>query len=284
MMATVCFLGYSSLSMAQPMAAKDSSEDKNNSSMPMNQNMPHQMGLSSTKTTLPVSDGSAPGNYDDYGVSLRIHDDPLMAKVQLEKLEAARTNHGEHFQDWDGRIWAGYNLNKLWLRTEGTITKGKTEEGNAELLWGHAISPFWDSMLGFSRDLASGPSRNWLALGVQGVAPYEFETEATLYLGPSGRTAFRFKTSQEWLFTQRLILTPELEMNFYGKNDPSHNLGSGLSDGAISLRLRYEVSRKFAPYVGVKSQRTFGKTASMAEAEGASVSQQSLVAGIKVWF
>lgn len=279
-------LGYSSLSFAQTMSDMPMKDHSSMShSMPMaGQKMPHMMTPPASNAKLPVSDGAAPGNYDDYGVSLRIHDDPLVAKVQLDKLETARSNQGDRYQSWDGRIWAGYNMNKLWLRSEGTLSKGKTEEGNVELLWGHAISPFWDSILGFSRNLATGPSRNWLALGVQGVAPYEFETEATLYLGPSGRTAFRLKTSQDWLFTQRLILTPELEMSFYGKNDPSYSLGSGLSDAAIGLRLRYEVSRKFAPYIGVSTKRSFGNTASMAKAEGLAVSQQSLIAGVRVWF
>lgn len=234
--------------------------------------------------SLPTSDGAAPKGYDAYDVSLRIHDDPLLAKLQLDNLETAHSGDGANSQRWDGRFWIGHNLNKLWIRSEGSRSKGRIEEGDVEALWGHAVSPFWNLMVGVRHDLGTGPTRNWASFGFQGIAPYEFEFEATAYAGPSGRTAFRLKTSQDWLFTQKLILTPELDLNAYGRADPRRDLGAGVSDAALSFRLRYEFSRKFAPYIGYSWVRTFGATAGMARAAGRPVFDRQILMGVRVWF
>ncbi|EQD70574.1 Copper resistance B precursor, partial [mine drainage metagenome] len=127
---------------------------------------------------------------------------------------------------------------------------------------------FWDSTLGVRHDFGNGPGRNWAAFGVQGLAPYWFDIEATGYVGAGGRTAARFKAEYELLITQRLILQPEFEANLYGKPDPAWRLGSGLSDASLGLRLRYEIRREFAPYIGVVWQRVFGGTADLRRAEG----------------
>lgn len=234
--------------------------------------------------SLPTSDGAAPKGYDAYGVALRIHDDPLMAKLQIDNLENVHSSNGANSQQWDGRFWVGHNLDKLWIRSEGSRAKGNIEEGDVEALWGHAVSPFWNLMAGVRHDLGIGPTRNWAALGFQGIAPYEFEFEATVYAGPSGRSAFRLKTAQDWLFTQKLILTPEMGMNAYGRADPGRDLGAGVSDASLTFRLRYEFSRKFSPYIGYGWVRKFGTTADMARAAGAKASETRWVAGVRIWF
>jgi len=234
--------------------------------------------------SLPTSDGAAPKDYDAYGVTLRMHDDPLLTKVQIENLESVHSSDGANSQQWDGRFWVGHNLDKLWIRSEGSRSKGRIEEGDVEALWGHAVSPFWNLMLGMRHDLGTGPTRNWAAFGFQGITPYEFEFETTAYAGPSGRTALRLKTSQDWLFTQKLILTPGLDMNAYGRADPQRDLGAGVSDASLSFRLRYEFSRKFAPYVGYSWVHKFGATASMARAAGRPVSDRQILMGVRVWF
>ncbi len=234
--------------------------------------------------TLPRSDGAAPGDYASYGVTLKLDDDPLLVKFQLDNLETVHSSRGGNAQQWDGRFWIGGDLDKLWIRSEGSRSQGRIEEGNIEALWGHAIGPFWDAMLGVRHDIGIGPTRNWIALGIQGIAPYKFEFEATVYAGPSGRSAFRLKTSQDWLFTQRLILTPEFEFNAYGRRDPQRDLGAGISDASLSLRLRYEFSRKFAPYIGYSWVRSLGGTARLARAIGKPVSDRLILAGVRVWF
>ncbi len=254
--------------------------------MAMPMDMKHGKAISKAPPigSLPSTDGAAPKGYDAYGVALRIHDDPLLAKVQIDNLESAHSSDGANAQQWDGRFWVGHNLNKLWIRSEGSRSQGRIEEGDVEALWGHAVSPFWNLMVGVRHDLGSGPTRNWAAFGFQGIAPYEFEFEATAYAGPSGRTAFRLKTSQEWLFTQKLILTPELDLNAYGRADPRRDLGAGVSDASLSFRLRYEFSRKFAPYIGYAWVRKFGATANMARAAGRPVSERQILMGVRVWF
>ena len=240
---------------------------------------------------LPTSDGAAPGDYADYGITLtKMHGDPLLASLQLDQFESVHTyaSHndgaGSNTVAWDGRFWLGRDIDKLWLRSEGDHGRGGVSDGDVEAFWGHAIAPFWDVMAGMRHDLGDGPTRNWAALGVQGVAPYEFETEATFYLGPSGRSAFRLKASQDWLFTQKLILMPEVDLNAYGRSDRERDIGAGISDVSLGLRLRYEIVRKFAPYVGVNWVRKIGVTANYARDNDQPVLERQLVAGARIWF
>ena len=262
------------------------------------QNMPGMSGMSTPMDmdhgkvmsrpppigSLPSSDGAAPKGYAAYGVTLHMHDDPLLTRLQFDHLETAHGSDGANSQQWDGRFWVGHDLDKLWLRSEGTRSKGRIEEGDVEALWGHAISPFWNLMAGMRHDLGTGPTRNWAAFGFQGIAPYEFEFEATAYAGPAGRSALRLKTSQDWLFTQNLILTPELDLNAYGRADPRRDLGAGVADASLGFRLRYEFSRKFAPYVGYAWVRQFGATAAMTRTAGRPVFERQILMGVRMWF
>ncbi|MEO6146687.1 MAG: copper resistance protein B, partial [Sulfuriferula sp.] len=137
--------------------------------------------------SLPSSDGSAGKSYAAYGIdmdSMHMEDDPLIAKLLLDKLEYV---HGKHdSMVWDGRFRFGHDLNQLWIRSEGQQAKGKIQDAEAELLWGHTFSPFWTVMTGVRHDFGTGPSRDWAALGIQGLAPYKFDVEATAYLGAAG--------------------------------------------------------------------------------------------------
>ena len=133
-------------------------------------------------------------------------------------------------------------------------------------------------------DNGSGPDRNWLAFGVQGLAPYWFNVDATGYLGDQGRSALRLSASYELLLTQRVVLQPQLELNAYGKDDPARGIGSGLSDATAGLRLRYDISRQFSPYIGVEWSGRFGRTGDFAQASGERRDTTDLVAGVHFWF
>lgn len=235
--------------------------------------------------SLPRSDGSAPYSYAHYGMMAMedMNDDPLISKIMLDQLEYVHGQNGWKTA-WDGRARIGYNLNQLWIRSEGQYAHGKTQDADAELLWGHAVAPYWNTMAGVRHDFGGGPSRDWAAFGIQGLAPYLFYVEATAYIGPSGRTAARLKSDYDLLLTQRLILTPELEANLYGRSDPARNLGSGLSDASLGLRLRYEIRRWFAPYVGIAWSRKFGTTASYARRDHEPVLDHQFMAGVRFWF
>ena len=210
-------------------------------------------------------------------------DNPRFGKVLINQLEATRAD-GITGQAWDAYAWYGGDFNRLLLRSEGARSAGQLQEGDIEALWSHAIATFWDSTLGVRHDFGAGPARDWVAFGVQGIAPYWFNLEATGYVGSGGRTAARLKAEYELLFTQRLILQPEFEANLYGRSDPARRLGSGLSDASLGLRLRYEIRREFAPYIGVVWQRVFGGTADFRRAENKSVFERQIVAGVRVWF
>lgn len=212
-----------------------------------------------------------------------MEDDPLLYKVMINQLEL-RDASGSNPRVWDIQGWLGKDLDKLWIKTEGEYVNGNAEEAELQLLYSRAIAPFWDLQAGWRRDIRPKPNRDWLALGIQGVAPYFFEMDAALFVGESGRTALRLDAEYELLFTQRLILTPEIEMNFYGKDDPEVNTGSGLSDLSVGLRLRYEIRREFAPYVGIHWSKKHGDTADYARAEGERVEDAQFVLGVRAWF
>jgi copper resistance protein B len=202
--------------------------------------------------------------------------------IFIENLEGVNGNHNGGA--WDVQGWYGGDFNKLWVKSEGQTLADRTTDSKVEALWAHAILPFWDTQVGMRYDFSGGPSREWLAFGVQGISPYWFDIEATGYVSDAGHTAARLKTEYDLYLTQRLILKPEIELNAYGKADPERQIGAGLSDGQVELRLRYEFTRAFAPYVGFVWDRKFGATATYARREGDSAIDHRLVAGLQFFF
>ena len=146
------------------------------------------------------------------------------------------------------------------------------------------MAAYWDTQLGVRHDGGEGPSRSWLAFGVQGLAPYWFEVDAAVYVGDAGRTALRLEAEYELLLTQKLILQPRVEANLYGKRDAERGLGAGLSDLTAGVRLRYEIRREFAPYVGIEWAGKFGRTADYAQAAGEDAKETRFVAGLRFWY
>ena len=216
--------------------------------------------------------------------SLHMADEHIFASVLVDRLEWTKGNES-NAASYEAQAWIGNAFNKFVIKAEGEVEKGKVPEARTELLWGHAISTYWDTQLGVRNDAGYGrPARNWLAFGVQGLAPYWFELEATGYVGTEGRTALRLSGEYDFLLTQRLILQPRLEASLYGKNDPETGIGSGLSSGAVGLRLRYEFSRQFAPYIGIERSQSFGNTANMVRASGGRSGETRFVAGVRMWF
>ena len=213
---------------------------------------------------------------------MEMNDAAALGKLLVDQLEW-REGDGMSGPAWDAQAWYGTDFNKLWLKTEGMRLGSTTEDARAELLWDRIFSPWWSAQAGARHYFGTGPSRNWLAVGVQGLAPYFFAIEATAYVGDAGRTAARFRAEYELLFAQRLILQPELEVNAYGKDDPERQIGAGFSDVQLGLRLRYEFHRELAPYLGVAWLRRLGKTADLVSASGQDPSVLQVVAGIRFW-
>lgn len=203
--------------------------------------------------------------------------------VQFNRLEAWDADHGSG-QAWEGSAWIGGDLNRLWLLGEGERVDGRTEASDLEVMYGRSISPWWDVLVGVKQDFRPADSQTWTALGVQGMAPYKFEFAATAYLGESGHAAATVEVEYELLLTNRLILQPLVELSFNAKDDPQRGTGSGLSKAEAGLRLRYEMNRQFAPYVGVVHERVFGGTADYHRAEDEAVRDTRFVLGIRFWF
>jgi copper resistance protein B len=222
-------------------------------------------------------------SYKEMAAMMQMDDSHRFGKVMLDQLEWRDAHEGDTLA-WEAQGWYGGDYNKLWIKTEGERIKGKTVESSADILLDRVITRWWDLQAGARQDFGKGPARTWLALGLQGLAPYWVDAEATLYVGEEGRTAVRLKASWDLLLTQRLILQPYSEINLYGKSDPKRQVGSGVSDLEISFRLRYEVRREIAPYVGVGWFRSFGETAQLARSAGEGTDEVQLVAGLHVWF
>ena len=214
---------------------------------------------------------------------LRMADEHNFSSLLVDNLEAVRTRKNT-FTAYDLQAWFGRDYDRAVLKAEGEVDGGRLEDARTELLWGHAVAAYWNTQLGVRYDSGENPDRKWLAFGIQGLAPYWFEVDAAVYVGEQGRTALRLDAEYELLLTQRLILQPKIETNFYGKADAARGLGSGLSDAAVALRLRYEIRREFAPYVGIERARKFGGTADRARTAGKDADETRLVAGLRFWF
>jgi copper resistance protein B len=210
-------------------------------------------------------------------------DDPLLTMLVVEQLEIRETD-GDNPLVWDAEGWLGKDLHKLWIKTDGEYVDERVEEMELQLLYSRAVAPYWDLQLGWRRDIRPTPERDWMAFGLKGLAPYFFDIDASLFVGESGRTAARLKAEYEVMLTQRLILAPEVELNLHGKDDSDTETGSGFSDIEAGLRLRYEVRREFAPYIGLNWARLYGNTADFAREEGEDVDDLQMVLGVRFWF
>ncbi|MCX4220275.1 copper resistance protein B [Pseudomonas sp. MCal1] len=213
----------------------------------------------------------------------QVHDSAINTYFLADKLEWQDADDASTLA-WDLSGWIGGDIDRLWLRSEGERSNGKTEDAEIQALWGHAISPWWDVVSGVRQDFKPGAPQTWAAFGLQGMALYNFEAEATAFLGENGQSAVRLEGDYDILLTNRLILQPTVELNVYGKNDPQRGIGSGLSNPEVGLRLRYEIRREFAPYIGVTWNRSYGNTADYAREEGEDRSEARLVLGVRLWF
>ena len=186
---------------------------------------------------------------------------------------------------WEGEGWYGGDIHRLTVKSEGETAFGEgVEAAEAQLLYSRAIGPYFNAQAGIRQDFGHGPDRTHVVIGFEGLAPYWFEVEGALFLSDKGDLTARIGSSYDQRITQRLIVQPLAEMNFAAQDVPESAIGAGLSDIEIGLRLRYEIVREFAPYVGVEWARKVGGTARYARADGDDADSVSLVAGIKLWF
>jgi len=255
------------------------------------------MDMSSEQAVQQVSGqgGSAPADARDphaysngYGfgedtIKLKLADEKSFASLLANRFESVNDGNN-NWLTYDIQAWYGRDYDRLVVKAEGDADNGKLQESITELLWSHSIASFWDGQLGIRYDDGEDPSQSWLAVGVQGLAPYWFEVDVTAYVGDNGRSALAVEAEYELLITQKWILQPRFEAGLNGKDDPVRGQGTGLTDMSLGIRLRYEIRREFAPYVGVEWAGTYGGTADYARAAGQDVSDTRLVAGLRFWF
>jgi copper resistance protein B len=209
-----------------------------------------------------------------------MQDNGAQSMVLVDQLEVFHGRDGDG-QAWDAEAWYGTDINKLWLRSEGSSDVDHGDDADLEALWSHATSAFWNTQTGVRQDVGTGSHRTWAALGMQGLAPYWFDMEVTGYVSTDGYTAARVRAEYDVLFTQRWVLQPEFETNLYGKDDAP---GSDVSDTQLSLRLRYDITRQFAPYVGVVWIHRFGEAASGIDPHREPAFDTQIVIGLHAWF
>lgn len=168
---------------------------------------------------------------------------------------------------WDLDGWIGTDENKLWVKSEGENADGMTEQAGLWALYSRNIATFWDVQGGVRHDTRPR-STSYAVFGVNGLAPYFFETEAHLFISVEGDVSARLREENDFLVTQRLILQPYAEINLFAQDVPEQDTGAGISSGEIGLQTRYELTRKFAPYIDVRYERKFGETSSIAKNNG----------------
>ena len=237
----------------------------------------------STTPIPPVTDEDRAGAFpqDLHGHS--VHDRAINHYVLFDQLEwqfSGDTKGGI----WDIKSWIGGDMNRVWIHSEGASDGSSLEEAEVHVTYGRSFSRWWDVVAGVRQDFRPGPGQTWATVGLQGLAPQWFEIQATLYVGESATTMARFEAEYELLITNRLVLQPLVELNLYGKSIPERGIGAGLSAAETGLRLRYEVRREFAPYVGLVWHREFGGTADFSREAGQDVGGWRLAAGFRTWF
>ncbi|QYJ00700.1 copper resistance protein B [Thalassovita mediterranea] len=215
---------------------------------------------------------------------LSSHGDLRTSYLQAERFEL-QSFDDEDVLLLDGNAWIGGDINKLWFKTELEYLpdEGELEEAEVQALWSRAISSYFDLQLGVRQDFEP-LGRTHAVAGVQGLAPYLFEVDAAAFLSADGDLTSRIETEYELLLTQRLILQPRAEMEFSAQDIPELETGAGLVSLSAGLRLRYEIKREFAPYIGVEYQRSFGDTADYIEAAGGEADATAFLIGIRAWY
>lgn len=211
------------------------------------------------------------------------HGSMTTGRVLAERLEA-RIRRGTDAYLWDISGWYGTSLDKVVFKTEGEGEfGGSVDDAEMQLLWGHAIGPFVDLQAGARLDVEPD-TRAYLAVGVAGLAPYMIHFEAAAFVSDQGDVTARIEAEHDLKFTQRLILQPRVEAELSAQDIPERGVGAGLSKIEVGARLRYEIAREFAPYLGVEYEAAAGETADYIRAAGDDPSGVAVILGLRLWF
>jgi len=213
----------------------------------------------------------------------REHGGAIVSTLMLDRAEL-QFSDGESVFHWEGEGWIGGDIHRFVFKTEGEANEDDVERAEVQALYSRAIGPYFDLQAGVRYDIEPSPDRAYAVIGFEGVAPYWFETTGAVFVSDEGELSARFEGSYDARLTQRFILQPSAEINVSAEDVPELGLGAGLTDIELGLRMRYDITRTFAPYVGVSYETKLGDTADHARADGEDVSDTRLVFGVRARF
>jgi len=212
-----------------------------------------------------------------------MNDDPLLTFFKADQFEIRDSDEG-NLLVWELDAWLGKDLNKFWIKVTGESVDGDVESQEIDLLYSKAVNAYWDLQMGLRTDIEASPKENWIGVGLMGIAPYTIEMDMSAFTNKDGIINLRLQAEYEYMFSQRLVLVPEIELNAYTDNDDALGISSGLANIEIGLRLSYEIIREFAPYIGINYEAALGSTADKIKAGGGNASETQLLLGVRAWF
>lgn len=239
------------------------------------------IGYAITAALLAMALLAAPASArQESGLTMDFTDDDLFTYL---KAEVDYTSENDGQLRWDAEGWLGGDYQKLWLLSQGERTDGELEDAQVQLLYGRYLATFWDWRLGLRHDFEP-TSLSYAVLGIKGLAPYRFDTDASLYLSEDGDLSLGFEVEFDVLITQRLVAQPYLDLELFAQDVPELGKGAGLSELSAGLRMRYEIKREFAPYVDIGYTRLPGETGRRARAAGGDAEELAVRAGLRLWY
>ena len=218
----------------------------------------------------------------DTGSKISLADEIYFTGLWVDRFEYVES-HDIDATEFEGHAWIGDSYNRFLLRSEFEIENDSVETAEVDLLHSRAITPFWDVRFGVRREFGEADDRNWASIGLGGLAPYWLEIDASLFIGERGNSLLDIEAEYDLLLTQRLVMQPRIDIHSYGKTDKEMGHGSGLSTIKAGFRLRYEIDRQFAPYLGFERVVNYGKTADLLPT-GVDRTDNHWIVGLKFWF
>ena len=191
---------------------------------------------------------------------------------------------------WDVEGWYGGDDNRLWFKSEGQRnTAFKADyDVDFQLLYGRLVQKYYDLQMGGRVETQSFRRRNVTrgqgVIGIEGLVPYNYEFESALFIDQNGAVSARLSLTKDMLLMQRLILQTRFETNAAVQRVERFTTGSGLNNLEFGVRLRYEIRREFAPYVGISLDKSVGETATLVRLDGGNPTQIRFVVGVRAWF
>lgn len=208
----------------------------------------------------------------------------VFRQVLLNLFEYQSASHGGNYR-WDGEAWLGQDVNRLVIKSEGEgAVPGGADTAEIQALYNRAISPFFNLQAGLRYDFAPTPHHGYVTVGVEGLAPYTFQTAAALFLSEDGKLLGRIEGWYNQRITQRLVFQPRVELNLAAQDVRENGVGAGLVNAELGARLRYEFWRELAPYIGVTYSAKTGRSADFAGDAGQDPTKLAFVAGLRFWF